>query len=287
MAPGKTPPGPTDLTRNAVDVNDGTTPRAANSRDAGSAQAALAAAAPDAGATMPREQMNEGSAILAAFDLKNAVIWLNEDSLMKMEKALHAKRVLNADDIQTLSHEFAHVWQHRDVFEKNADQAARANALVREDTERISKMTEAQYIELRLGQERQAEQIALTIFAELKKSRELAFFAEQDADTWAHNARAEYVEGKKGFRAHYQDTRAKLAERQVAASGRAAKAISSVAAEAIGKPEIHVKMKLLSKLIPAFPGKEESVTLSKLLELMKRYNVLLVVSETIENTLQK
>ncbi len=45
MAPSKTPPGPTDLTRNAVDVNDGTTPRAAGSPDAGSSQRGTAAGA--------------------------------------------------------------------------------------------------------------------------------------------------------------------------------------------------------------------------------------------------
>jgi len=228
---------------------------------------------------MPREQMDTGPDLLAAFDYKNAVIWLSEDSLNKLKGAFLARKVLKADDVQTLSHEFAHVWQNSEVFEKYADRARRAKALINQDTERISKMSEAQYIDFRLKAECQAEKVALIIVAELKKSKELESFADQDAETWIHNARSDYVDGRKGYRAHYQEIRAKLSRVQQPASAKPAEAVSTVAAEVIGKPDIKAEMKTVSSLIAVFPGQEKSATLFKLLELMKRYEVCVVVSQ--------
>lgn len=161
------------------------------------------------------------------------------------------------------------------------DRIAKAKALVKKNTELISKMTEAQYIEFRLKQEKQAEFVALTIIAELKKSKQLKNFAGHDAGVWIHNNRRSYVEGKNGFRAHYRKVRAKLAQAKKESSAKPSDAILDVTTEALSKPKTREIMKLVSSYNSIFPGKEESITLQKLLKLMDRYDALIVVSTTI------
>lgn len=254
------------------------------------------------GKAAPRKIMNLGGDILAGFDWANAVIWMNEKSLNKMEKAKKSGKILNNSDIRTLSHEFTHVWQSMDVLNKFADIAkagkpltketkqriskdrtAKAQALVKKDTERISKMTEAQYIDFRLKQEKQAEFVALTVIAELKKSKQLKYFTGYDADVWIHNNRQNYVEGKHGFRAHYRKVREKLDKVKKAPSAKPAKAVSDVTKEALNRPKTKQLMKLVSSYSSIFPGKDKSITLFKLLKIMDRYDALIVVSTTLAN----
>jgi len=249
---------------------------------------------------VPRKIMNLGGDILAGFDWANAVIWINEKSLKKMDKAKKTGKILNNKDIRTLSHEFTHVWQSMDILNKfpdvakpgkplsketkqriSKDRIAKAKALVKKDTELILKMTEAQYIEFRLKQEKQAEFVALTIISELKKSKHLKYFAGYDADVWIHNNRRSYVEGKNGIRAHYRKVRTKLDQAKEESSTKPSKAISDVTTEALSKPKTRQLMRLVSSYNSIFPGKEESITLLKLLKIMDRYDALIVVSTTI------
>ena len=117
----------------------------------------------------PKKKTVWGSDVLAGFDFSNAVIWLNEESLAKLDRARRNGQYLNVADVTTLAHEFVHVWQNRDVLNDFADvaragdplekktkqrvsriRAEKAAALVRKDTERVLKMTENAYIEFRL-----------------------------------------------------------------------------------------------------------------------------------------
>jgi len=241
-----------------------------------------------------------GSEVLAGFDFSNAVIWVNEESLAKMDRARRNGEVLNKLDVATLAHEFFHVWQNRDILVQFPDiapagaaldqqtkqqlsktRSEKAAAMVRRDTERIAKMTEEQYIEFRLKREGDAETKALTVVAELENSKILLSFARSDADTWLHNNRWSYVEGnkkKKGIRKHYRETKEKLAKAEKAPGGQAAQAVTKVTTEVMERPKTRQVMRLASSYVPILPNKEQSPTFHKLLRVVDRFDTLIVVS---------
>jgi RHS repeat-associated protein len=220
----------------------------------------------------------EKSAI-AEWDRENAVIWLSEQVLTEIAANRKRGTVLGSAEVESLAHEFAHVLQSKHIMDKYESRGERATEMRRETVERILQSTEDEYVQHVLAGEEQAERTAQTVRVEL-----LDAFSKK--------------RGEEGFPADFLkevvEERVKQFMEQNAASYKAdaQKAYRTVREKAKDKPdapttiaaESEKKEKTTQKLVPvasiekSFPPKGESPTLDKLLEAMKRYNVMFVVS---------
>lgn len=225
--------------------------------------------------------------VVAGFDQENGVIWANEGLLQAIDRAHKTKTKLIEIHVQTLAHEFAHVWQHKDILARFTDRKniksdiiKIAFALRQQIAERVQISTEFQFIQYYLDKEKEAEKIANTITAELRQHRKQlprnskSFYINQSTDTWFYNLRQSY---EKQYRGLYVKTKEQLMELGDSAQ--------KVAAESDKKPKYSQKLLPLYKMIAydIFPGKEESITLHNLLEIIKEYNAVIVVSGVIES----
>lgn len=224
--------------------------------------------------------------VAASFDQENGVIWVQEGLLKAIEKARITKTKLNETHTKTLAHEFAHVWQHKDIFENfrgreniSAELTKIAFALRQQIAERVKTGTESSFIQYYMDNEKQAEEIANTIAAELRQYRKLPigskqFFVGQTTETWFCNVSKTYEEDYRGL---YRKVKKQLTEFN--------NSTEKAAAEPDKKPKHKQTLLPVYKMIAydIFSKKEESITLYKLLEIMKQYNAVIVVSEVIKS----
>ncbi len=222
-----------------------------------------------------------GIRVLAEFDKENGVIWANEALLQAMARARSTGTKLSEANVATLTHEFAHVLDYEDIFEKfkdrgriTAELAEIASALRTRLAEKVNNTTEVQFMQHYLAKERSAEEYAKKITAELRgyHGSLRAFWVSQALDTWAHNTKTTYEEDARGT---YRRIKRQLKE--------LGNSPSKVAAEAEKKKKYRQKLLPVYTIVDIFPGREESLTLHNLLEMISEYHVVIVVSVPIES----
>ena len=216
---------------------------------------------------------------IAAWDRENAVIWLSEQALTAIDAVRKRGTVLGSAEVDSLAHEFAHVLQSKHIMDKYETRSERAGAMRRETVERILKSTEDEYVQHVLAREEQAERIAQTVNFELldafsRKRGEKGFPADLLKEVVDERVKQFMEQNAASYKADAQKAYRKVHEK---AKGKQ-DAPASIAAESEKKEKTTQKLVPVASIEKSFPGKGESPTLDKLLEAMKRYNVMFVVS---------
>lgn len=222
-------------------------------------------------------QKKENSQVLASFDMENAVIWTNQALLENLSASRSSGKPLGESDTASLAHEFAHVLQHKDVFERFDKREDRATELVKRRAELIAKSSEEEYLKHVLAHEKQAEKLAQRIVVELLShfdrsrggsgfSTETAnFLAEEKATQWIQDLRQTYTDKA---RRDYRAMQGKV-KQEGGAQG--------VARASAAKKKTTQKLLPVAKIQDALPT-AQSPTLAKLVKLMVQYEMVLVVS---------
>lgn len=219
------------------------------------------------------------SQVLAQFDLKNAVIWVNDALLAEIAKARKGGGTLRDEDVATLAHEFAHVWQSREVFDKIEERSARGAALVERRKKLARNSTEQEFVEKVLASERQAELLGQRVVVELlgafSRSRGGRGFSDDAARMIARERSGDWLEAaKSGYsrnaRKAYRSLRepSEPTEKPEKSGGPAKTAPAEETKRATFLP--------VSRIVSVLPTRR-SATLRKLVQIVVGYDMMLVV----------
>ena len=222
-------------------------------------------------------RLAKAAPILASFDSENAVIWANKALLTSLSDSRNSGKPLRDTDVATLAHEFIHVWQYKDVFEKFSKREERAAEMIKRHAALVAKVTEDQYVQHVLGKEKQAEKLAQRIVVEMlshfSRSRGGSGFPSDQADFLAEERAKQWI---RGLRKSYAD-KARRAYRKLRSKVKEHGGAQGVARASAKKKKTTQKMLPVAKIQNVFPV-SKSPTLKKLVWLMVKYNIMIVVS---------
>lgn len=220
--------------------------------------------------------------VLASFDIGNAVIWVNKVLLQALSSSRQAKSLLSYEDVTSLAHEFAHVLEYRDIFDKFQAREERSAEMIKRRADLVAKLAEEEYIKRVLEREKAAEKLAQRIYVELLShfnrsqggtgfSGDVAeFLSEEKAKQWINGLRESYI---KKARKDYKTLREK-----VTLHGSS----EGIAQASANKKKTAQKLLPVTQIQDVLPT-SQSPTLRKLLKQMVKYNIMIVVSLTQED----
>jgi hypothetical protein len=213
---------------------------------------------------------------LAMFDLENAVIWVNDALLAEIKRTYKNKQQLQDIHIQTLVHEFTHVMQYEDIFEKHNTRGSRAAAMIKHRAEKAMNSTEDEFVKYVLNLEGNAELQAQLVSAQLLHAfsssqgwggipkEDRRFISKEKALEW-------FRQNKKGYANNARKTYRKI--RQSAKDHGGSKGVAAASAR---KNKETYTMLEVSKFRSAFPTKN-SPKLKALVGKMVKFDIVIVV----------
>jgi hypothetical protein len=213
---------------------------------------------------------------LAMFDLENAVIWVNDALLAEIERTYKSKLYLKDIHIQTLVHEFTHVLQFEDIFQKHKTRRARAAAMIQFRAEKVMNSTEDEFAKFVLNREGKAEYQAQLVSAELlhtfSRSQGWGGISQNNRRFISREKALDWVkQNKESYTKNARETYRKI--RQSAADHGGSKGVAEASAR---KEKEAYTMLQVSKFRSAFPIKN-SPKLDALVKEMVRFDIVVVV----------
>ena len=213
---------------------------------------------------------------LAMFDLENAVIWVNEPLLQELKRIHGSKEHLAHRHLETLVHEFVHVLQYRDIFDKHTDRKTRSTAMIKHRADKIANSTEDEFVTYILKKEGNAEFQAQLVVNELLNAfslrqkhrgfskQERHLIATEKAKGWLKLNKESYREG------------AIKSYRKLKAVTKKEGGADAVVEASEAKKRESAKLLPVARFQSAFPT-EDSPRLKKLVKMMINYNMVIVV----------